>query len=78
VHFFSSRRRFAIEQLECATVSFADVVRFTGRSRIEVLDLVRAGVLEEVSGRGTCQLTAGEPAYLDDKQRLTYGRRARW
>ena len=31
-----------------------------------------------VPGRGTCLLTAGEPAYLDDNQRLTYGRRARW
>ena len=41
-----------------ATVSLADVVRFTGRSQIELLDLVRAGVLEEVSGRGACQLTA--------------------
>ncbi|MDA8186457.1 MAG: hypothetical protein M0035_18905 [Actinomycetota bacterium] len=36
----------------------ADVIRFTGRSRIELLDLVRAGVLEEVTGRGVCQLTA--------------------
>ncbi len=36
----------------------ADVIRFTGRSQIELLDLVRAGVLEEVPGRGTCQLTA--------------------
>ena len=36
----------------------ADVIRFTGRSRIGLLDLVSAGVLEEVPGRGTCQLTA--------------------
>jgi hypothetical protein len=41
-----------------ATVPLADVVRFTGHSRIELLDLVRAGVLEEVPGRGTCELTA--------------------
>jgi hypothetical protein len=44
-------------KLECATVPLADVVRFTGRSRTELLDLVRAGVLEEVPGRGTCELT---------------------
>lgn len=46
------------KRLEDATVPLADVIRFTGRSRIELLDLVRAGVLEEVPGRGTCQLTA--------------------
>lgn len=49
----SPRRR-----LEQATVTLAEVVRFTGRSRIELLDLVRAGVLEEVPGRGPCELTA--------------------
>jgi hypothetical protein len=49
----SSRRR-----LDQAMVPLADVIRFAGRSRIELLDLVRAGVLEEVPGRGTCQLTA--------------------
>lgn len=45
-------------RLRQATVPLADVVRFTGRSRIELLDLVRAGVLAEVHGRGTCDLTA--------------------
>ena len=45
-------------RLDQATVPLADVIRFTGRSRFELLDLVRAGVLEEVPGRGTCQLTA--------------------
>lgn len=49
----SSKRR-----LDQATVPLADVIRFTGRSRIELLDLVRAGVLEQVPGRGTCELTA--------------------
>jgi hypothetical protein len=49
----SPRRR-----LEETTVPLADVIRFTGRSRIELLDLVRAGVLEEVPGRGTCELMA--------------------
>jgi integrase len=43
---------------ERATVPLGDVVRFTGRTRVELLDLVRAGVLEEVPGRGTCELTA--------------------
>jgi hypothetical protein len=41
-----------------ATVPLADVIRFTGRSQTELLDLVRAGVLEEVPGRGKCELTA--------------------
>lgn len=45
-------------RLERATVPLADVVRFTGRSRIELLDLVRAGVLEQVPGRGGCELIA--------------------
>ena len=45
-------------RLNQATVPLADVIRFTGRSQIELLDLVRAGVLDEVPGRGTCQLTA--------------------
>ena len=44
--------------LERATVPLADAVRFTGRSRTDLLDLVRGGVLEEVPGRGTCKLTA--------------------
>jgi hypothetical protein len=44
--------------VEASTVTLADVVRFTGRSRIELLDLVRAGVLEEVPGRGPSRLTA--------------------
>ena len=45
-------------RVDQATVPLADVIRFTGRSQIELLDLVRAGVLDEVPGRGTCQLTA--------------------
>jgi integrase len=43
---------------ERATVPLADVVRFTGRSQIELLDLVRAGVLEQAAGRRGCELTA--------------------
>jgi hypothetical protein len=42
---------------EQATVRLADVVRFSGRSRIELLDLVRAGLLEEIPGRGACEVT---------------------
>ena len=34
-----------------ATVPFAEVVRFTGLGRRAVVDLVRAGVLEELPGR---------------------------
>ena len=45
-------------KIDQATMSLADVIRFTGCSRIELLDLVRAGVLEQVPGRGTCELTA--------------------
>ena len=45
-------------KIDQATVSLADVIRFTGRSRIELLDLVRAGVLEQVPGRQACELTA--------------------
>lgn len=43
---------------EQAAVPLADVVRFTGRGRTELLDLVRAGILDEVPGRGPCELTA--------------------
>jgi len=49
----SPRRR-----LDQATVPLVDVIRFTGRSQVELLDLARAGVLEEVPGQGTCQFTA--------------------
>ncbi|HEX4863327.1 MAG TPA: hypothetical protein VFV02_04595, partial [Acidimicrobiales bacterium] len=44
--------------LERPTVPLADVIRFTGRSRTDLLDLVRAGILEEVPARGTSKLTA--------------------
>lgn len=44
--------------IDTGVVPLADVFRFTGRSRTELLDLVRAGVLEQVPGRGRCQLTA--------------------
>ena len=45
--------------LKQEAVPLADVIRFTGRSRTELLDLVRAGILEEVPGRrGPRELTA--------------------
>ncbi|MHB1554381.1 MAG: hypothetical protein ACYCZP_10690 [Acidimicrobiales bacterium] len=49
-----------------ATVSFAEVMRFTGLGRRDVVDLVRAGVLEELSGRrSTCEIAAaGLDAWL--------------
>ncbi|MHB1846728.1 MAG: hypothetical protein ACYCWW_18055, partial [Deltaproteobacteria bacterium] len=41
-----------------AAVPLAEVSRFTGHSTRELMDLVRAGVLEQVPGRRACQLTA--------------------
>ena len=40
-----------------AGVAIAEVARFSGRSTRELMDLVRAGVLEQVPGRRACQLT---------------------
>jgi hypothetical protein len=45
-------------RIDMASVPLADVILFTGRSRTELLDLVRAGVLKQVPGRRTCELTA--------------------
>ncbi len=41
-----------------AAVPIAEVTRFTGHSTAQVMDLVRAGVLEQVPGRRAVQLTA--------------------
>ncbi len=38
-------------------VPIAEVARFSGHSTRELMDLVRAGVLEQVPGRRACQLT---------------------
>ena len=38
-------------------VPVAEVARFTGHGVAELMDLVRAGVLEQVPGRSACQLT---------------------
>ncbi|MDA8359373.1 MAG: hypothetical protein M0Z95_24420, partial [Actinomycetota bacterium] len=40
-----------------AAVPFAEVLRFTGLGRRAVVDLIRAGVLEELPGRRTCEIT---------------------
>lgn len=40
-----------------AAVALGDIVRFIERGQVELLDLVRAGVLDEVGGRGPCRLT---------------------
>lgn len=45
-------------EIEQTALPLAEVVRFTGRGQIELLDLVRASVLDEVPGRGTCKLAA--------------------
>ncbi|MHB1986642.1 MAG: hypothetical protein ACYCSF_01455 [Acidimicrobiales bacterium] len=40
-----------------AAVPFAEVLRFTGLGRRAVVDLIRAGILEELPGRRTCEIT---------------------
>jgi integrase len=52
-----------------ATVPFAEVVRFTGLGRRAVVDLVRAGVLEELPGRrSTCEITTSSlQVWLSDR-----------
>jgi len=44
-------------QDETDAVTVAEVARFTGKPIRELLDLVRAGVLEQVSGRQKASLT---------------------
>ena len=41
-----------------AAVPLAEVARFTGYSNVELMDLVHAGVLEQLPGRRRCELTA--------------------
>jgi hypothetical protein len=43
---------------EVEAVPLAAVIRFTGRGRVELRDLIRAGVIDEVPGRRRCELTA--------------------
>ena len=43
--------------MEGVTLPLAAVIRFTGRSRTELMDLVLAGTLEQVPGRQRCELT---------------------
>ena len=50
-------------------VPIAEVTRFTGHSARELMDLVRAGVLELVPGRRACQLTpASLSAWLAERE----------
>ena len=60
-------------------VPIAEVARFTGHSTRELMDLVRAGALEQVPGRRACQLTPeslrawmasreDEPAAVEDRE----------
>lgn len=44
-------------QMEGVTLPLAAVIRFTGRSRAELMDLVHASTLEQVPGRQRCELT---------------------
>ena len=41
-----------------AAVPLGEVARFTGYSSAELMDLVHAGVLEQLPGRRRCELTA--------------------
>jgi len=50
------RRGQSAEQQEA--VALDELARFTGRSQSDVMDLVRAGVLEQRPGRRACQITA--------------------
>ena len=43
--------------VEGVTLPLAAVIRFTGRSRTDLMDLVHAGTLEQVPGRQRCELT---------------------
>lgn len=56
--------------LDGAAVPLAEVIRFTGRSRTELLDLVRAGVLEQLPGRARCQPDGHQFAVMDDGVRM--------
>jgi len=49
-------------------VPVAEVARFTGYTTAELMDLVRAGILEQVPGRRACQLTAASlRAWMDSR-----------
>jgi integrase len=72
----ATRKRRAFQ--EPVGIPIAEVARFTGHSIRELVGLVRAGVLEQVSGRRACQLTPeslrawmanreDEPAVVEDR-----------
>ncbi len=52
----SAVKRSAVQPV--GAVPIAEVARFTSHSTTELMDLVRAGVLEQLPGRRACQLTA--------------------
>jgi hypothetical protein len=52
----ATRKRRAFEEL--VGIPIAEVARFTGHSTRELMDLVRAGALEQIPGRRACQLTS--------------------
>ena len=55
-------------------VPIAEVSRFTGHSTRELMDLVQAGVLEQVPGRRACELKVGSlRTWLTDAERLPEG-----
>jgi len=60
-------------------VPIAEVTRFTGFSARELMDLVRAGVLEQVPGRRSCQLTPGSlRAWMDSRDKQPTDSEAVW
>ena len=52
------RQRQGRSATQQEAVALNEAARFTGRSERELTDLVRAGVLEQLSGRRACQITA--------------------
>ncbi len=53
-----ARQRRGRPALQQEAVALDEVARFTGHSQSDVMDLVRAGVLEQLPGRRACQITA--------------------
>ncbi len=58
--------RSAHVRIDAATVPLADVIAFPGRSRTELLDLVRAGVGTGPGAR-TVQAHSGQPSSVDER-----------
>src|SRR4051794_231009 len=58
-------------------VPLADIARFTGRSRTELLDPVRTGTLEQLPGRGPVRTHSREPPCMAHLKRLSHPSRRR-